>query len=138
LNFLEKIKTKAFGNSRKKEKRIQPSRPSPAQPVCLHALSLRLTGGSHLLATARVRALSLPLSLRPVGPICRRCFSLSLCVVGPPRQRRGPFALALALSLSMQWDPRVSSVFPPTAADPRSRTYHGDRPHRSPTRPSSF
>jgi hypothetical protein len=91
-------------------------------------------------ATSHARTLSLPL---PTGvdlsaPTSLARASISLCVAGPPRQRREPYARALALSLAAPWGPFVSSVFPATAADPRSRTRRGDRPRRSLTHPSSF
>jgi hypothetical protein len=90
LNSIEKIKIKAFRNSGKIEK----SHFGPASRARL----LSLIGGSRLSALARARALSLPISLCPVGPVYRRQFPLparplSLCPVGLARQRCEPFYL---------------------------------------------
>jgi hypothetical protein len=43
-----------------------------------------------------------------------------------------------SLCLAARWASPVSSVFPATAADPRSRVRRGDHPRRLPTRPSSL
>jgi hypothetical protein len=68
LKSIDKIKRKAIRNSEKMEKRISANlaQLSLARP---RARPRRLTGGSHLSAMARVRAL-FP-SLCPVGPVCR-------------------------------------------------------------------
>jgi hypothetical protein len=91
---------------------------------------------------ASTHELSLPPSVRwgqSVGAVSLTCVRpLFLCTAGLPRQRHKPFAHALALSLATWWASPVSSVFPATAADPRSRVHSGDRPRHLPTRPSSL
>jgi hypothetical protein len=54
----------------KKRKPIQP-KPTQSSPAGPRALLRRLTGGLHLSAAVSLRARSLPLSLCPVGLLCR-------------------------------------------------------------------
>jgi hypothetical protein len=108
---------------------------SPIHPPPLGALS-----GPHLSATACVLALSLPLSLCPVGPICRRRFP---CAHTPTLSVLRARLISVmdrspARSISARWASPVSFVFPATAADPRPHAHRGGCPCRSPTRPSSF
>jgi hypothetical protein len=120
----------------------------PAQPGRTRVRPLRLTGGSHLTATTRIHTLSLPLSLYLVRPICRRRFprarplSLSLSALWARLisavDHSPAHSLSLSLSIAVPLGPHVSSVFPTTTSDPRSRTHRGDHPRRPPTRPSSL
>jgi hypothetical protein len=112
---------KQLGNSGKRKKAKQPSRPSSA------ARPRHLTSGFHLSPTTPSPARPLSPSLCPTGPGCRRRFPrprallLSLLcrptfpVVEPlpPRAR--------SLSLSASWACAVSSAVPAPAVDQRVR-----------------
>jgi hypothetical protein len=116
------------------------SPPQPSQAAC--ARSRRLTGGSHLSATARVLARSLPISICLVGPTCRhrfpcvrvptpslccepassaprtvrlrpRSLSLSRCAVGQPCQFRLPRNRRWPTSAHSPWRPPTSPAHAP-------------------------
>jgi hypothetical protein len=86
-----------------------------------------------LSAMTRARALSpspLPLTggvdLSALFPSCARAHSLSVLQARlVSATNRSPVC---SLSLAVQWESLVSSVFPATAADPRPRVRRGDRP----------
>jgi hypothetical protein len=141
LKSIEKIKRKAFGKSLEKEKAISAHSAQPSLAKT-HARPLRLTGGSHLSATARVRALSFPPSRCAVGPISRHRFprvrAPTLSILRARLVNAMNRSPARSLSHAVRWASPVSSVFPATAVDPRPRVHRGDHPHHLPTCPSSL
>jgi hypothetical protein len=109
LNSIEKIKRKGIRNSKEKEK----GKTISAQP---RMLPLPLTGRPRLSAPSRARASLLPLSLCPVGLICRRHFPSRAHPVLSLRDRPCPSAprtvhLAPSLSFAAPWACPVSSAF---------------------------
>jgi hypothetical protein len=110
---------KELGNSEKKKRIKQPSRPKSAQPGRAPACPRRLTGGPRQSATVIPRARPPSLARCPVGSISRRQFpsparslSLSLCLAGLDRQSPShcparPFLLPLRRGPAL-------SVLPPS------------------------
>jgi hypothetical protein len=137
---------KQLGNSGKRKKTKQPSRPSSAQPGRAPVRLHRLTGGRHLSAKVSAPARSLPPSLYLVGPGCRCRFlrphaPLPSLPCGPALPGVDPLPRALALSLAAPWASYVSFAFPVPAVDQRTRTRarrQDPRPRRPPSRHSSF
>jgi hypothetical protein len=109
MNSIEKIKIKGIRKFRIKEKQ-KAAQPPP---------SLSLSAQSAQIASPR----PYPSARwgRPVGAAPFACVApLSLCVAGPPRQRR--YSFASCANAPALWARPVSPVFPATTTDPRTHT----------------